>query len=189
MDKVDEDVDGHAAAGGLGTDQVELVAGTVDQHDPAATVGGVTLLGLVEHLGDDLGAGDGDRPGEPLGGGGRPPAPPPTAAAAGAAAAGAGAAGAGGSGGVDAGGRGDDIVGSAGRGSGVVDSPQGGHPLAALLFAAGQPGLVAVGALGGGLAGLVAERLGTHHHALAVDAQDQQGVVAGWHRCRGLVEG
>jgi len=53
MDEVDEDVDGHAAAGGLGTDRVELVAGTVDQHDPAATVGGVTLLGLVGHLGDD----------------------------------------------------------------------------------------------------------------------------------------
>ncbi len=29
------------------------MAGTVDQHDPAATVGGVTLLGLVGHLGDD----------------------------------------------------------------------------------------------------------------------------------------
>jgi len=29
------------------------VAGTVDQHNPAATVGGVTLVGLVGHLGDD----------------------------------------------------------------------------------------------------------------------------------------
>lgn len=32
--EVQQDVDRDAAAGGLGTDQVELVAGAVDQHDP-----------------------------------------------------------------------------------------------------------------------------------------------------------
>jgi transposase len=41
-------------------------------------------------------------------------------------------------------------VGPAGCGVGVVDDPQGRHPLAALLPAAGQAGPVAVGTLGGG---------------------------------------
>src|SRR5262245_60691276 len=69
MDEVDQDVNGHAAAGCFGADKVELVAGAVDQHDPGATVGRVTLGGLVEDCRDDLLAGGGDRAGQPLGGG------------------------------------------------------------------------------------------------------------------------
>src|SRR6266511_3563224 len=92
--------------------------------------------------------------------------------------------------GVEGGGRGHDVVGPAGCGVGVVDGTQGRHPLAALLLAAGQAGPVAVGALdGGGLAGGLAQRVRTHHDALAVDAEDQQRVVGGWLRRRGGVEG
>lgn len=38
MDEVDHDVDGDVPAGGFGADQVELVAGAVDQHHPGASV-------------------------------------------------------------------------------------------------------------------------------------------------------
>src|SRR6266542_2533643 len=81
VDEVDQDVDRHPAAGGFGLDQLELVAGAVDQHDPGATVGRVTLGGLVEDLGDHLLAGGGDRAGQPLGAGDRPLAWPPTTSA------------------------------------------------------------------------------------------------------------
>src|SRR6266540_2356803 len=92
--------------------------------------------------------------------------------------------------GVEGDGRGHDIVGPAGCGVGVVDGAQGRHPLAALFFAAGQAGPVAVGTLdGGGLAGGLAQRVRTHHDALAVDTEHQQGVVGGWLRRRGGVEG
>src|SRR6266540_3252703 len=64
--EVDQDVGVDAAAGGFGADEVELVAGAVDQHDPGAPVGRVTLGGLVEHGRDDLLAGGGDRAGQPL---------------------------------------------------------------------------------------------------------------------------
>src|SRR6266511_3968957 len=83
---VDEDVDPHAAAGRFSAGQVQLMAGTVDQHHPGATVGRVALGG---------GGGDGD-----------------------------------------------DIVGAAGGRGGVVDHPQGGHPFACGLLAAGQPGAI-----------------------------------------------
>jgi hypothetical protein len=46
--------DRHAAALSFITDQVELVAGAVDQHHPGAAVGRVTLGGLVEHRPNDL---------------------------------------------------------------------------------------------------------------------------------------
>ncbi|WUI03952.1 hypothetical protein OHR68_19855 [Spirillospora sp. NBC_00431] len=36
VNEVDDDVDGHLAAGGLGADEVELVLSVVDQHDPSA---------------------------------------------------------------------------------------------------------------------------------------------------------
>jgi hypothetical protein len=42
-------VDPHATARGFGLDLFELVAGAVDQDDPGASVGGVTLGGLVKH--------------------------------------------------------------------------------------------------------------------------------------------
>jgi hypothetical protein len=137
VDEVDQDVDRHAAAPGFGADLIELVAGAVNQHDPGAAVGRVTLFGLVEHLGDDLLAGGGDRAGQPLGGGDRALAARPTTTTIG--------------GGGDGDGRREDIVGPAGCGGGVVDGAQGRHPLAALLLPAGQPGPVAVGTLSGGL--------------------------------------
>jgi hypothetical protein len=40
VDQVDHDVDGGAAAGGLGADQVQLVLGPVDQDDPGPQVAG-----------------------------------------------------------------------------------------------------------------------------------------------------
>src|SRR6266540_4234491 len=66
VDEVDEDVDGHAAAGRFGADQVQLVAGAVDEHHPGAAVGRVAVGGLVEHRRDDLLAAGGDRAGQPL---------------------------------------------------------------------------------------------------------------------------
>src|SRR6266508_790745 len=145
VDEVDQDVDRHLAACRLRAEQVELVAGAIDQHDPGAATGRVPLLGLVEHARDDLLAGGGDRAGQPLGGGDRARAARPTTSTVI---------------GVEGDGRGEDIVGSAGGGGGVVDDPQGRHPLAALLLAAGQPGPVGASSLdGGGLAGLVPQRL------------------------------
>ncbi len=165
-----------AAAGGFGADEVELVAGAVDQHDPGAPVGRVTLGGLVEHSRDDLLAGGGDRAGQPLCRGDRTLAARPTTSSVG--------------GGVDGDDRREDVVGPAGCGVGVVDDPQGRHPLAALLLPAGQPSPVRARTLGGsGLAGGLAQRLGAHHHALAVHAEHQQRVVGGWRRRRRLVEG
>src|SRR6266536_3134410 len=65
--EVDEDVDPHAAAGRFSAGQVQLVAGTVDQHHPGAPVGRIPLLRLVEDRLDDLLAVGGDRAGQPLG--------------------------------------------------------------------------------------------------------------------------
>ncbi len=48
---------------------VQLVAGAIDQHHPGATVGRVTLGGLVEDRPNDLLAWSGDRAGQPLGSG------------------------------------------------------------------------------------------------------------------------
>src|SRR6266487_3775604 len=122
----------HASACRLSADQVQLVAGTVDQHHPGATVGRVALLGLVEHRRDDLLAADGDRAGQPLRLGlGADPAAALAAWALG-------------GGGGDT----DDIMGAAGSRGGVVDHPQGGHPLACLLLATGQPRPVGASALG-----------------------------------------
>jgi hypothetical protein len=166
-------VDGHAAAGGFGSDQVQLVAGAVDQHHPGAAVGRIALFRLVERLGDDLLAALGDRAGQPL------------RLGLGADPAGALAAAALGGGGGDA----DDIVGAAGGRGGVVDHPQGGHPLASLLLATGQPRPVGVGALGlGRLHGRLPQRLGAHHHALAVHRQHQHGGVAARLGHHGTVE-
>src|SRR6266702_7658919 len=123
---VDEDVDPHAAAGRFSAGQVQLVAGTVDQHHPGAPVGRIPLLRLVEDRLDDLLAVGGDRAGQPLGlRVGTEPAAALAAAALG-------------SGGGDT----DDVVGAAGGRFGVVDHSQGGHPFASLLFAAGQPGAI-----------------------------------------------
>jgi hypothetical protein len=55
VDKVDDDVDGGGAEGGLGADQVQLVLGAVDQDDPGPQLAGVAGLGLVEHGGDHRG--------------------------------------------------------------------------------------------------------------------------------------
>jgi hypothetical protein len=114
VDEVDQDVDRHPAAGGFGTDQLKLVAGAVDQHDPGAAVGGVTLGGLVEDRRDDLLAGGGDRAGQPLGAGDRALAVPPTTSTTISTI----------GGGVQGDGGGEDIVGSAGCGVGVIERPK-----------------------------------------------------------------
>jgi hypothetical protein len=58
VDEVDQDGHRHAAGGGLGLDQPELVVIAVDQRDPRAAAAGVAALGLVEDLGDgDVAAG------------------------------------------------------------------------------------------------------------------------------------
>src|SRR4029453_13194407 len=135
VDEVDQDLQDDAAACCFGLDQVELVAGGVDKHNPGRPGGGVALVGLVEARRDDLLAGGGDRAGQPLGGRDRPGAPPPTARSSI------------GPGRGDAHGRPHDVVVSARSGGGVVDGAQRRHPLAALLLAASQPGLVATVAL------------------------------------------
>ncbi|MFJ9131253.1 hypothetical protein ACIRJS_44955 [Streptomyces sp. NPDC102340] len=71
VDQVEGDVDGHAAALGLGLDQAELVAGAVDEDHPAPVVLRVTGLGLVEG-GDDMLGIVLDRSCQPLGLGFRP---------------------------------------------------------------------------------------------------------------------
>jgi hypothetical protein len=68
-----------------------------------------------------------------------------------------------------------DLAGGSGHRGGVVDAADLGEPLAVTLLAFGQAGgqLVA----GGGLGGRRPQRLGSHHHALAVTRQHQH--VAG----------
>jgi len=55
VDEVDHDVDGDAAVGCLGADQVKLVLGPVDQDHPCPLVLRVTGFGLAERGGDHLG--------------------------------------------------------------------------------------------------------------------------------------
>jgi hypothetical protein len=114
VDQVDHDVDGGAAAGGLGADQVRLVLSPVDQDHPGPQVAGVAGLGLAERGGDHLGRVLADGPGQPLGPGLRPG--PQRAGA------------------VPAAGRGDHVVRAALRRPGVVDGDQGGHSLAVRLL-------------------------------------------------------
>ncbi|MDX2758513.1 hypothetical protein [Streptomyces europaeiscabiei] len=66
MDQVDDDVDVHAALQRFGLDEVDLLAGPVDQDDPATAVAGVAVLCLVEHGGHHLRGGVGHRAAPPL---------------------------------------------------------------------------------------------------------------------------
>src|SRR6266545_2170051 len=76
------------------------------------------------------------------------------------------------------GGDADDIVGAAGGRGGVVGHPQGGHPFAGGLLAAGQPGAIRPWPFRlGGVPGRLPQRLGAHHHALAVHTHHQHGGV------------
>src|SRR6266498_178024 len=76
------------------------------------------------------------------------------------------------------GGDADDIVAAAGGRGGVVGHPQGGHPFACGFLAAGQPGAIRPRPFGlGRLQGRLPQRLGAHHHALAVHRQHQHGGV------------
>jgi hypothetical protein len=104
VDDVDDDVNGDAAAGGLGADQVQLVLGSVDQDDPGPQVLRVAGLGLVERGGDHLAGVAPHGPGQPLAPGLRPG--PELAGA------------------VPAAGRGDHVVRAAFRRVGVVDGDQ-----------------------------------------------------------------
>ena len=72
VDYVDDDVDGDAAAGGLGVDQGELVLGAVDEDDPGPQAAGVAGTGLAERGGDHVRGVLADGPGQPLGQGLRP---------------------------------------------------------------------------------------------------------------------
>ena len=147
------DVDGDAAAGGLGADEAQLVVGAVDEDDPGPQVLRVAGPGLVERGGDHVRGVLADGPGQPLGPGLRPG--PERAGA------------------VPAAGRGDHVVRAAFRGLGVVDGDQGGHPLAVRLLPGRQPG-PHLPQLRGGLRGGRPQRPGPHHDALAVGRQDQQ---------------
>jgi hypothetical protein len=150
------------AAFGFGADGVELVAGAVDEHHPAALPGGVTAGRFGEHLGDDLGGGGGDAGGQPLalsyrasvrrwrrlGGAGR------------------------------AAGHGDDVSGLTLGWDGVIDRTDGGHPFTPELFPTGEPG-GQFGSPGGGLErrvafGALPQRLRSHHDALRVRREHQQ---------------
>src|SRR6266511_3796852 len=76
------------------------------------------------------------------------------------------------------GGDADDIVAAAGGRGGVVGHPQGGHPFACGFLAAGQPGAIRPRPFGlGCLPGRLPQRLGAHHHALAVHRHHQHGGV------------
>jgi hypothetical protein len=109
MNNVDDDVNGDAAAGGLGLDEAELVLGPVGQHDPGPLVLRVAGMGLVEHGCDHVRGVLADGPGQPLGQ--RFRSWPGLSRA------------------VPAAGRGDQVVRPAFRRLGVVDGDQGGHPL------------------------------------------------------------
>ncbi|MEV8032035.1 hypothetical protein [Streptomyces sp. NPDC086182] len=54
MDKIDNDVDLHAALLCFGLDEIDLMAGPVDQDNPRTVVAGVAVLCLVEHGGHHL---------------------------------------------------------------------------------------------------------------------------------------
>ena len=66
MDKVDDDRDGDAAAGGLSGHGLDLRVVPVDEDDPFPLVLQVAAFGLVEGGGDDGGDVLGDRGGQPL---------------------------------------------------------------------------------------------------------------------------
>lgn len=75
-------MDLYATVDGFGLDQVELMAGAVDQDDPVAPVFGIPGFGLVESGGDDLLGAVLDGAGEPLVGGPAAGPGPPVAGAA-----------------------------------------------------------------------------------------------------------
>jgi len=54
------------SAGGLGLDQLQLVRGAVDEHDPRPPMAVVTGFGLVKSACNDRGGVIGDRAGQPL---------------------------------------------------------------------------------------------------------------------------
>jgi hypothetical protein len=66
VNEVDEDAHLRTARVALIMDQVQLVAGTVDQHHPFPLPVRITALGLVEHRADDLFSVAFDGGGQPL---------------------------------------------------------------------------------------------------------------------------
>ncbi len=147
-------MDAHAAPGGFGVDEVELVAGAVHQDDPGAGVQGVAGFGLVEGGSHDVGG--------VLREGGGQPFPARLGSRARDTLSGAAA------------GRGDHIVRAAHRWCRVVDHGDGGHAFAVRLLAAGQAGAEGVPGLLGGLAGVLAQVLGPHHDPFPVHGEHQQ---------------
>lgn len=167
--EVDDDVDAYVAAGGLGGDQIELVPGSVDEHDPGTHVGGVAGLGVVEDLlDDDAGVGD-DRAAQPLAHrswSGPGPAAPASSAR-----------------------DGDHVVGPSGCGFGVVDHPEGGDPFAGRFLSGRRPGPEGRLGAGGGLGGRRPQRFGAHRDALAVHAGCQRRGRSAWNGSLRGVEG
>lgn len=159
VDEVEQDMNLGASAGGFVVDEVELVAGAVDEHDPVPQMLRVSGGGLGEGVGHDLLRGMDHRGGAPpvLRFRARPWCPALAAAA----------------------GWVDYVVRPARGGRGVEDAGHRRHPLAVGLLAGGEPPAPpGCRALGRGLAGGLAQGLGTHHHPLAVDLDDQ-GHLAG----------
>ncbi|WP_157751997.1 hypothetical protein [Actinoplanes derwentensis] len=118
VDEVEDQVDPHAAGVGFGVDPVDLVVVAVDQHDPAAQVVRVALLGPVEQSGGHRGGGIDDRRVDLTVDGFRP----------------------GPAGGAFGGAGGHDVGGAADRGCGVIDGGDHGHAGPAGAFTAGQLG-------------------------------------------------
>jgi hypothetical protein len=152
--EVQQDVDGDAAAASLRCDQVELVAGAVDQDDPRAQAFRIAGLGLVEGVGDDL-FGRADQ-------GGSAPLVLRLRSRAGGSFAAAAA------------GRVDHVVRASGSGAGVEDAGHGGHPLPVQLLARRESAAMAGRGFHGGPAGGLAQCLRAHDHALAVHLDHQR---------------
>jgi hypothetical protein len=169
VDKVQQDVHLGFALVGFGLDQLELVAGAVDQHHPVAQMVPVTGLGLVERGGDHVLGRLDQRGGQPFAVRFRPRSRcSPGAAALG---------------------WGDHIVRPSRSGIGVEHAGQRGHPLAVWLLARGQsrakrPPVVQVRFARRG-----PQCLGPHHDALAVDLEDERGGGGRRERDLVLVEG
>lgn len=169
VDEVEQDVHLEVAPAGFGLDQLELVAGPVDQHHPVAQMVPVPGLGLVERGRDHVLGRMNEGGGEPLVVCLRPGTRRSQRAT--------------------SLGRSDHIMGPARSGIDVKDAGQSDHSFAVWLLARSQPGAQSAPVPLVCLERRGPKGLGTHHDALAVDLKDERGGGCRRERDLVLVEG
>ena len=150
MDQVDHDGDVDASGLGFGFDAVDLMVVAIDQGYPATCVCGVAPFGFVEDRCDHRGGVVDHARGHPLRAGFRCRRWGLAGLA------------------------GQHVGGGAGYRGEVVDGADLGEAFAVALLALGQPALQLVGRSSGRFRGGWAQRVGSHHDALAIGGDDQQ---------------